>query len=85
MGISAQGAEHLTMKIGRAYKHAREFDSFLATDARRVEGYRAEDGMETLSYSLPELMKATAEGEFDHALHIAILMLAVAKGAVRTP
>lgn len=56
----------------------------LATDARRVEGYRAEDGMETLTYSLPELMNATAEGEFDHALHVAILMLAVAKGAVRT-
>jgi hypothetical protein len=39
--------------------------------------------METLSYSLPELMNATAEGEFNHALHVAILMLAVAKGAVK--
>lgn len=55
----------------------------LATDVRQVEGYRAEDGMETLSYSLPELMHATAGGEFNHALHVAILMLAVAKGAVR--
>ncbi len=29
MGISAQGAEPLTMKIGRAYKHVREFDSLV--------------------------------------------------------
>ena len=55
----------------------------MATGVTQVEGYRAEDGMETLSYSLPELMTATAQGEFDHALHVAILMLAVAKGAVR--
>jgi ADP-ribose pyrophosphatase len=54
----------------------------LATGVRRVEGYRAEDGMETLSYSLPELMNATVEGEFNHALHVAILMLAVAKDAL---
>jgi ADP-ribose pyrophosphatase len=56
--------------------------AYLATGARPVEGCRAEDGMETLSYSLPELMEATAAGEFNHALHVAILMLAVAKGAV---
>jgi ADP-ribose pyrophosphatase len=56
----------------------------MATGVSQLEGYRAEDGIETLTYSLPELMNATAEGEFDHALHVAILMLAVAKGAVRT-
>lgn len=55
----------------------------MATEVTQVEGYRAEDGIETLSYSVAELMNATAEGEFDHALHVAILMLAVAKGAVR--
>jgi len=57
--------------------------AFLATEARPVEGYRSEDGVETLSYSLPGLMKAIAEGEFNHALHVAVLMLAVAKGAVK--
>jgi ADP-ribose pyrophosphatase len=54
----------------------------LATDVSPVDGYRAEDGMETLRYTLPGLMSATAEGEFDHALHVAILMLAVAKRAI---
>jgi ADP-ribose pyrophosphatase len=55
----------------------------LATGVRPVEGYQPEEGMETLSYSLPELIKAITEGEFNHALHVAILMLAVAKGAVK--
>lgn len=57
--------------------------AYVATGVHPVEGYRAEDGMETLSYSLPELRKATAEGEFNHALHVAILMLAVAKDAIK--
>jgi ADP-ribose pyrophosphatase len=56
----------------------------MATGVRPAEGYRAEDGMETLSYSLPALMTAMAEGEFNHSLHVAIVMLAVAKGALHT-
>jgi ADP-ribose pyrophosphatase len=56
---------------------------FIAAGATQVAGYRTEEGMETLSYSLPELMNATAQGEFNHALHVAILMQAVAKGALR--
>ena len=35
---------------------------------------------EVLSYSLPELARATAEGEFNHALHVAVLLVAMMKG-----
>jgi hypothetical protein len=41
MGISAQGAEHLTMKIGRAYKHAKEFDALVVAHCTRKDLFTA--------------------------------------------
>lgn len=41
MGISPQGAEHLTMKIGRAYKHVMEFDSLVVAHCRRTDLFTA--------------------------------------------
>ena len=41
MRISAQGAEHLTMKIGRAYKHVREFDSLVVAHCTRSDLFTA--------------------------------------------
>jgi len=41
MGISAQGAEHLTMKIGRAYKHVKEFDSLVVAYCTRSDLFTA--------------------------------------------
>jgi ADP-ribose pyrophosphatase len=55
----------------------------LATGARPVQGRTPENGIELLSYSIPELATAIAEGSFDHALHIAVLMAAVLRGKLR--
>jgi hypothetical protein len=41
MGISAQGAEHLTMNIGRAYMHVREFDSLVVAHCTRSDLFTA--------------------------------------------
>lgn len=41
MGISAQGAEHLKMKIGRAYKHVKEFDSLVVAHCTRADLFTA--------------------------------------------
>lgn len=41
MGISAQGAEHLAMKIGRAYKHIMEFDSLVVAHCKRTDLFTA--------------------------------------------
>lgn len=41
MSISAQGAEHLTMKIGRAYKHVIEFDSLVVAHCNRTDLFTA--------------------------------------------
>ena len=57
--------------------------SCVATGARRVEGRAPEEGIEVLTYSFPELTRATAEGQFNHALHVAVLLVAMLKGKVR--
>lgn len=55
----------------------------VATGVRPVEGRVPESEIEVLSYSPRELARAMAEGEFDHALHLAVLMLAVVRGKLR--
>ena len=52
----------------------------VATGVRPLEGRPVEEGIEVLTWSLPELWRATAEGQFDHALHVAVLLMAVLRG-----
>jgi ADP-ribose pyrophosphatase len=56
--------------------------SYLALDVRKVPGRDPEAGIEVLSYSAAELSRAIVEGEFDHALHVASLLLAALKGGI---
>ena len=56
--------------------------SYLARDVRKASGREPEPGIEVLSYSSSELARAVVEGEFDHALHVASLLLAVLKGGI---
>ena len=39
-----------------------------------------EEGIEVLTWSLDELSQAIVDGRFDHALHVAVVMIAVLKG-----
>jgi ADP-ribose pyrophosphatase len=54
-----------------------------ASGVRKVEGHQPEAGMETLTYSMGELLELTRGGQFNHALHVAILMLAAVKGLIK--
>jgi ADP-ribose pyrophosphatase len=56
--------------------------SCLAKGVRRVEGRVPEEGIEVLTWSLEELSQAIVDGRFDHALHVAVVMIAVLKGGV---
>ena len=51
-----------------------------AVGVKRVNSRAPEAGIEAIEYTLPDLWRATAEGEFDHAPHVAILLMAVLKG-----
>jgi ADP-ribose pyrophosphatase len=57
--------------------------SCVSTGVRRVPGREPEHGIEVLTYSPAELARATASGEFRHALHVAILMMAVLRGKLK--
>jgi ADP-ribose pyrophosphatase len=57
--------------------------SCVATGVRPVPGREPEDGIEVLTYSPAELARATTSGEFRHALHVAILMMAVLRGKLK--
>ena len=55
----------------------------VAAGVRPVEGRAPESDIELLSYSPPELARAVAEGAFDHALHVAVLLVAMVRGKLR--
>ena len=56
-----------------------------AADVQPVSGKTPEAGIEVVVYSLPELWRAAADGRFDHALHVAILLMAVLHGKLTIP
>ncbi len=55
---------------------------FVARGLHRAESWIPEEGIEQLSFSLPELREAMMRGEFDHALHIAGFLQALLAGKV---
>jgi ADP-ribose pyrophosphatase len=57
----------------------------VARGVRRVEGRAPEEGITVLNWSLEELSRAIVDGRFDHALHVAVVMIAMLKGGVPLP
>ena len=55
----------------------------LARNVRKVPGRVPEEGIEVILWPLEELARATVDGRFDHALHVAVVMIAVMKGGLR--
>jgi ADP-ribose pyrophosphatase len=54
-----------------------------ASGVRKVEGRAPESGIEVLEWPLEELFGAIRDGQFGHALHIAIVFQAVLQGKIR--
>jgi ADP-ribose pyrophosphatase len=57
----------------------------VATGLRRIEDRQPEAGIEVVQMSVPELLRATAEGEFNHALHVAVILMAQLRGLLYNP
>ena len=51
-----------------------------AAGVRKVDGRVPESGIEVVEYTLADLWRATSQGEFDHSLHVAILLHALLLG-----
>jgi 8-oxo-dGTP pyrophosphatase MutT (NUDIX family) len=57
----------------------------LAKNVRPAKGSQPEAGIEVLTWSLEELSQAMLDSRFDHALHVAVVMLAVLKRGITLP
>ena len=57
--------------------------SCVAKGVRHTENCPPEEGIAVLTWSLDELAQAMVDGRFDHALHVAVVMMAVLKGGVK--
>jgi ADP-ribose pyrophosphatase len=55
----------------------------LARGVRKVPERVPETGIEVITWPLGELARATVDGRFDHALHVAVVMIAAMKGGLR--
>ncbi len=58
---------------------------FLATGAERIAGWTPEAGIEVITVTPDALARLIADGDFDHALHVAALLLPVQLGHVAFP
>ncbi len=56
---------------------------FFADDLRPVPDWKPEPGIEVVRYTIPALMRATAERVFDHSLHLGALLTAAAQGKLK--
>ena len=54
-----------------------------ARGVRQVPGAIPEEGIEVETWTVEELVQATIDGRFDHALHVAIVWLADLRGLFR--
>ena len=52
----------------------------VASGLKRVEGRQPEEGIEVVEMSVADLLRATSDGQFDHALHVAIILMAQLRG-----
>ncbi|HUA63344.1 MAG TPA: NUDIX hydrolase [Verrucomicrobiae bacterium] len=52
----------------------------VATGLRRVEGRQPEEGIEVVEMGVEELLRQTREGIFNHALHVAVILMAQLRG-----
>ena len=82
-GCQAYGFELLGPMLPDTGRLGNRIWTCVATGVRPVEGRAPESDIEVLSYSPSELARAMAEGEFNHALHVAVLMIAVVRGKLR--
>jgi ADP-ribose pyrophosphatase len=56
-----------------------------AKGVRRVEGRAPEAGIEVFEWTVEELYRASNQGPFDHALHVAIVLQGILQGKLPLP
>ena len=84
-GYEASAVEDLGPMLPDTGRLGNRIFSCVATGLRRVPGRTPEEGIEVLTWPIEELASSTANGRFDHALHVAVLLVAMLRGRLRLP
>lgn len=79
-GYEAAGVEVLGPMLPDTGRLGNRIWGCVASGLRCVDGREPEEGIHVVALPVEELLRATAAGEFDHALHIAVILLAQLKG-----
>jgi ADP-ribose pyrophosphatase len=82
-GYAADDVEVLGPMLPDCGRLGNQIWSCVAAGVRQVPNRTPEEGIEVLTYSISELERAAANGEFDHALHVAVVMVAMLRGKLR--
>lgn len=83
-GYEATGLEVLAPMLPDTGRLGNRIWPCVAEGLRRVEGREPEAGIEVVELSVPEFLRSAADGEFDHALHIAVILRAQLRGKFPT-
>jgi len=79
-GYAAESVELIGEMSTDAGRLSNRLWACFAPGVRREMNCETEAGIETITYSPDELLEAIRSGQFHHALHVAILTLAAARG-----
>ncbi len=78
-GLTAPNFELLGALTTDTGRHQNRLWAFLARDAAPVPGFQPENGVERILVPRAQIPVLLNNGEFNHSLHLAILMMVVAK------
>jgi ADP-ribose pyrophosphatase len=81
-GYQADTVEDLGPMLPDTGRLGNRIFTCVATGLQCLPDRVPEEGIEVITWPLDELRRATLDGRFDHALHIAVLHMAMAKGRV---
>lgn len=84
-GYEAADVEDLGPMLPDCGRLGNRIFTCVAKGLRRVPDRAPEEGIHVLEWTPEELVSATRDGRFDHALHVANLMIAAVKGRIRLP
>lgn len=79
-GYEAGAVEVLAPMLPDTGRLGNQIWACVATGLRRVAGCEPEEGLEVVQLTVPELFQAVDDGQFDHALHVAVILIAQLRG-----
>lgn len=79
-GYQADGVEVLGPMLPDTGRLGNRIWATVARGVRRVEGREPEAGIQVVALPVAGLLRAASDGEFDHALHLAVILMAQLRG-----